>query len=85
VTFAADGTSVVISVDDEGPGLTADGRVAVLGPGVRLDERTAGSGLGLAIVSYLSALHGGSLEISRSSKGGLLARLRLPRHTVTTT
>lgn len=84
VTVAADGTSVVVSVDDDGPGLPEDGRDAVLGRGVRLDERTAGSGLGLAIVSDLAALHGGSLEMGRSSKGGLLARLRLPRHTATT-
>lgn len=84
VTVAADVTSVVVSVDDDGTGLPEDGRDAVLGRGVRLDERTAGSGLGLAIVSDLAALHGGSLEIGRSSKGGLLARLRLPRHTATT-
>jgi signal transduction histidine kinase len=85
VTVATDGTSVVVSVGDDGPGLPEDRRDAVLGRGVRLDERTAGSGLGLAIVSDLAALHGGGVEISRSSKGGLLARLRLPRHTVTTT
>lgn len=85
MTVAADGTSVVVSVDDDGPGLPEDGRDAVLGRGVRLDERTVGSGLSLAIVSDLAALHGGGLEIGRSSKGGLLARLRLPRQVAATT
>lgn len=85
VTVAVDGTSVDVSVDDDGPGLPEGGRDAVLGRGVRLDERKAGSGLGLAIVSDLAALHGGSLEIGRSSEGGLLARLRLPRQSAATT
>jgi len=85
VTIAVEGTSVVVSVDDDGPGLPEDGRDAVLGRGVRLDERKAGSGLGLAIVADLAALHAGGLEIGRSSEGGLRARLRLPRHTATTT
>lgn len=82
VTIAADGGTVVVAVGDDGPGLPEDGRDAVLGRGVRLDERTAGSGLGLAIVADLATLHGGSLELGRAAEGGLLAVLRLPRHAV---
>jgi signal transduction histidine kinase len=79
VTVAAAGKDVVVSVADDGPGLPEEGRDAVLGRGVRLDERMPGSGLGLAIVADLAALHGGGLEIGRSAEGGLLATLRLPR------
>ncbi|WP_237213054.1 sensor histidine kinase [Falsiroseomonas oryziterrae] len=85
VTIAADGKSVVVAVGDDGSGLPEDGRDAVLGRGVRLDEQTAGSGLGLAIVADLAALHRGSLELGRAAEGGLLATLRLPRHGVTAT
>jgi signal transduction histidine kinase len=85
VTIGVTREEVVVAVDDDGPGLPEDGREAVLGRGVRLDERTAGSGLGLAIVADLAALHRGSLELGRAAEGGLLATLRLPRHGVTAT
>ncbi|PWS35887.1 sensor histidine kinase [Falsiroseomonas bella] len=80
VTVAAEGKLVVVTIADDGPGLPEGVRDAVLGRGVRLDEREAGSGLGLAIVADLASLHGGSLELGRAGEGGLLAALRLPGH-----
>jgi signal transduction histidine kinase len=74
-----DGGAVVITVDDDGPGLSPSLREAVLQRGVRADEAAPGSGLGLAIVRDLVALHGGTIALEDSPIGGLRARLSLPR------
>ncbi len=70
---------VVISVDDDGPGLDPSMRAQVLQRGVRADQRVRGSGLGLAIVSDLAELHGGSVALETSPLGGTRARLELQR------
>ncbi len=69
---------IVIDVDDDGPGLEATLREAVLQRGVKADESGPGSGLGLAIVRDLAHLYGGSIALSRSPTGGLRAQLTLP-------
>lgn len=71
-------TQLLIRIEDDGPGLSADEAKKVLQRGVRLDEKTPGSGLGLDIVKELVDVYGGSLELKRSRLGGLLAELRLP-------
>jgi len=73
-----EGKQVVITVDDDGPGISAEQRNAVLARGVRLDESAPGSGLGLAIVADLARLCGGDIALERSALGGLCARLSLP-------
>jgi signal transduction histidine kinase len=78
ITSELDGSTVVITVDDDGPGLAASMREAVLQRGVRADEAAPGSGLGLAIVRDLAELYGGSIALSASPSDGLRARLRLP-------
>ncbi|NMJ40858.1 sensor histidine kinase [Roseomonas sp. JC162] len=83
VAVAAAGSEVVITVTDDGPGLPEAERDAVVGRGVRLDERTPGSGLGLSIASDLAALHGGGLRIGQAPGGGVAATLHLPRSTAT--
>lgn len=70
--------NVVVTVDDDGPGLAEELREKVLQRGVRADEAAPGSGLGLAIVADLAELYGGSIALSASSLGGLRATLRLP-------
>jgi len=76
-SWACDGV-VIIAVDDDGPGLDASMREAVLQRGVRADEAAPGSGLGLAIVRDLAGLYGGSIALESSPLGGLRARLQLP-------
>jgi len=78
VTSSQHGASVVIDVDDDGPGLDPSMREAVLQRGVRADEAAPGSGLGLAIVRELAGLYGGSIRLDGSPLGGLRARLELP-------
>jgi signal transduction histidine kinase len=69
---------VVITVDDDGPGLAEELRTAVLRRGVRADEATPGTGLGLAIVKDLAEVYGGSIALERSPQGGCRAVLQLP-------
>jgi signal transduction histidine kinase len=73
----ADGM-LVLTVGDDGPGLTEEQRKKVGERGERLDESVPGSGLGLAIVRDIAKLYGGSLELGDSALGGLEVRLTLP-------
>jgi signal transduction histidine kinase len=73
---ARDG-KLLITVDDDGKGIAADRRNAVIGRGTRADEQVPGSGLGLAIVSDLAAMYGGCLELTDSRLGGLRVVLSL--------
>ncbi|HEY1423459.1 MAG TPA: ATP-binding protein [Candidatus Acidoferrum sp.] len=70
--------AVVLTVDDDGPGLPPSMRDQVLQRGVRADEAAPGSGLGLAIVRDLVLLYEGKITLGDSPMGGLRAILRLP-------
>jgi signal transduction histidine kinase len=72
------GGRLVVTVEDDGPGLSAQQRAQVGERGERLDESVPGSGLGLAIVRDISKLYGGFFSLQGSSLGGVLARLELP-------
>jgi signal transduction histidine kinase len=72
------GSTIIFTVDDDGPGLEGALRSAVLERGVRIDESAPGSGLGLAIVRDLAELYGGGISLDDSALGGLQARLSLP-------
>jgi signal transduction histidine kinase len=78
IESSAHDSIVTITVDDDGPGLDASMREAVLQRGVRADEAAPGSGLGLAIVRDLAEVYGGSIALDTSPLGGLRARLHLP-------
>jgi len=78
VSTALAGDTVVIAVDDDGPGLEPPMREAVLRRGVRADESASGSGLGLSIAADLAQIYGGSLTLDRSPDGGVRAILTLP-------
>jgi len=75
---AGPGNMLVISIEDDGPGLSEGDAEKALRRGVRLDEKTPGTGLGLDIVKELVDVYGGSLALKRSALGGLRAELRLP-------
>src|SRR5262245_17129173 len=78
VASVRNGAGILITVDDDGPGLDPSMRTAVLQRGVRADEAAPGSGFGLAIVRDLADLYGGSITLDASPLGGLRAQLQLP-------
>lgn len=63
--------AILLSIEDDGPGLGETEREKALGRGLRLDEQHPGSGLGLAIVKDLAELYGLRIELERASLGGL--------------
>ena len=69
---------LILTVDDDGPGLAEEARKEATKRGRRLDETKPGSGLGLSIVVDMASLYGGSFHLDDSPLGGLRARLVLP-------
>jgi signal transduction histidine kinase len=82
LTCSKEGERIVIVVDDDGPGIEASMREAVMQRGIRVDEAAQGSGLGLAIVRDLAEIYGGSISLEESPMGGARARLTLPAQDV---
>ena len=82
LTVSRSGGNVVITLDDDGPGIPADRREAAFRPFFRLDEArspdTGGVGLGLAVARDSVRNHGGNIELADSPLGGLRARMTLP-------
>lgn len=79
---AQDGT-LIVRIDDDGPGIGEEQMDAVRQPFARLDSarsrNTSGLGLGLAIVARAAETEGGALHLANRPGGGLRAELRLPR------
>ncbi len=77
-----DDAAVVITVEDDGPGIPDDAMMLVREPFVRLDHArqrdTSGFGLGLSIVDSAVASEGGEFTLANREEGGLTACIRLP-------
>lgn len=77
--------SLVIWVEDDGPGIPEARREEALRPFTRLDparnqDRGQGVGLGLSIAADAARAHGGQLRLTDSARlGGLRAEIVLPR------
>jgi two-component system osmolarity sensor histidine kinase EnvZ len=82
ITANHDARYLIVTVDDDGPGIPADMREEVFKPFVRLDEARnvdeGGTGLGLSISRDIARSHGGDIALLDSPMGGLRAMLRLP-------
>jgi two-component system, OmpR family, sensor histidine kinase PrrB len=71
--------SVVLSVEDDGPGVPDTDRKRIFERFTRGSVTTApGSGLGLALVAQQAALHGGEVRVGDSPAGGARFAVRLP-------
>ncbi len=80
LTAAAETGGVLISIEDDGPGIPEADRMRVLESGARLDLSMPGTGLGLAIAADLVRAYGGQLDLQRSDRlGGLRAAIHLPQ------
>jgi two-component system sensor histidine kinase PhoQ len=76
---AGAGGTLILDVEDDGPGIATELGLAVLQRGVRADQATPGHGIGLAVVRDIVDALGGELEIGRSAAlGGARITLRLP-------
>jgi signal transduction histidine kinase len=79
IAVRADGAAPILEVRDDGPGIAAAERAAVLrrfhrGAGA---ETVPGSGLGLSVVAAIIHLHGFAMELD-DAKPGLIVRIRIP-------
>lgn len=70
---------LVMTIEDDGPGIPADRRNSVLERGVRIDESVPGDGIGLAVVRrMIEETWDGGIDLERSDLGGLRVRITLP-------
>lgn len=79
--IAGDGT-VIVRIDDSGPGIAESQIDAMFEPFARLEnsrnQATGGSGLGLTLARAIAEQHGGSLKLTNRTEGGLRAEITLP-------
>jgi len=84
VRIAAEGDSVVASVEDTGIGISAPDQQQLFREFFRSTNPAAlarpGTGLGLAIVSRIVARHGGSVDIDSERGRGTTATVTLPAY-----
>lgn len=73
---------VVVTVDDDGPGIPENDREKVFAPFVRLETSrnrdTGGTGLGLAVARAAIRAHGGDITLENRAEGGLRVILAFP-------
>ena len=83
LTARARNRCLIITVEDDGPGIPVQERERVFDRFYRTDashsRRTGGTGLGLPIVRAIIEGHDGTVEIHPRSGGGTSVRITLPR------
>jgi two-component system sensor histidine kinase PhoQ len=70
---------LVITVGDDGRGITAEEAATLFRRGKRADESVPGQGIGLAVVRETVELYRGTLDVARSDLGGAELRVELAR------
>ena len=74
--------SIIIIIDDDGPGIPENEHQNVMKPFYRIDksrsQNKSGVGLGLSIANDIIRSHGGSIFLEKSPLNGLRARVSLP-------
>ncbi|MFS8057041.1 HAMP domain-containing sensor histidine kinase [Rhizobium sp. BR 317] len=78
ITSTAEGAMVLISIEDDGPGIEQSRIAEAMKPGVRLDETVAGDGFGLSIAKEVAELYGGYVKLQARPENGLIAVVALP-------
>jgi len=83
ITVHAVDFEVIITIDDDGPGIPEKERQDVFQPFHRLDPsrntETGGSGLGMTIARDVIHGHGGQISLGTAPAGGLRIEIRFPR------
>lgn len=82
VTLLARADAILVTIEDDGPGLPETEMAAVFAPFYRVDasrgRAKGGMGLGLAITRQAIEREGGSIALANRSGGGLRASVTLP-------
>lgn len=77
-----DDQDVMITIDDDGPGIPPAAREDVFKPFYRVEtsrnQRTGGIGLGLPITQDIIHAHGGTIQLMDGAQGGLQVKVTLP-------
>ncbi|UFW47773.1 MULTISPECIES: ATP-binding protein [Bradyrhizobium] len=83
IRLDASSTTLVIDVEDDGPGISDARKQEMLEPFVRGDDArtmddSTGFGLGLSIARAIAIAHGGELSLHDREPHGLIVRMQLP-------
>lgn len=80
ISVASDGGMAIITVKDNGIGISAEGLDKLFQPFSRLNLRREfeGSGLGLAISRQIAEAHGGTITVTSTPGSGSSFQVRLP-------
>lgn len=82
VSLISEAEHIVITVEDEGPGIPRNEREKVFEPFYRIgssrDPETGGVGLGLSVTRSIIWEHGGDIVLANRKGGGLTVRIELP-------
>jgi signal transduction histidine kinase len=83
LALSESGSDILLSIDDDGPGIPEEEFERVFAPFVRLEASrsrdTGGSGLGLAVARAAIRAHGGDIRLANRPEGGLRVTVSLPR------
>jgi len=77
VSLAIDGVGAVLTVADDGPGISPANAERIFTPFFTTARRQGGTGLGLAIVRSLVEAHGGAIRLLPTDQGAVF-EVRLP-------
>jgi signal transduction histidine kinase len=82
ISLRSDEEEVLVTVEDDGPGVPADALERVFEPFERLETSrsrdTGGIGLGLSVARSIARAHGGEAVLCNRPGGGAMAVVRLP-------
>lgn len=82
IELATHKDKVIITINDDGPGIPEEHQDRLFEPFVRLEtsrsRETGGVGLGLAIARSIVLAHGGDISLSNRPQGGLSVSIRIP-------
>jgi signal transduction histidine kinase len=82
IGLGGDDRNIIVTIDDNGPGIPDEELDRVFRPFYRLDSSrsrdTGGTGLGLAVARSVFRAHGGDVVLSNRTGGGLRAAVTLP-------
>jgi two-component system osmolarity sensor histidine kinase EnvZ len=82
ISLKKSANSIIIIIDDDGPGIPENERENVLKPFYKIDKSRSDSkssvGLGLSIASDIIRSHGGNISLERSPTNGLRVTIYLP-------